>query len=522
MAKQSDLHEFDNVFRHVKSFGRYQVIGYLSINLLIFSLSSQWGGIVFALSSPGFHCANTTGNTTCEPNVCCDECTSYVFDGTFTSSVTKWNLICDRAYLGATIQSCFFVGMLIGSFVTGMVSDAWGRKECIFFCNALFIVSNTASAFVDCISFFAFLRFTVGFSMTGVMLTSYIYGVELAGPKKRTAAGIITYFYWSGSSVVFTLIAYLIRDWRYLLTATCLPNILLFPFWRLMPESPRWLIANNKLDEAENVLMKFGGKRGRPIDSDQLRKLIENIRIDQEEKENHAERHTPLDLLRTPKMRKWTLIMGFQWFSTALESFGILIFFTQLAGDPYLNYLILAIATVVRVPFTWVVFLKFGRRISYGGSVIFVGVVMLATYAVKDIPKATTAFAIIGFVLLDHIWSGVYLITSEIFPTVLRNTGQGTGSTIARIGAIIAPYVAMLSQIPSLGVIVPIVIFGALALIAGVMMNWIPETLYAPMHQTIEEAEAAKEDFGIPCCGNILDEDERMDEDKQLTRICLE
>lgn len=89
MAKHSDLHEFDDVFRHVKSFGRYQVIVYLSINLLVFSLTSQFGAIVFALSSPGFYCSNTKGNATCEPNKCCDECTSYVFDDTFTSSVSQ-------------------------------------------------------------------------------------------------------------------------------------------------------------------------------------------------------------------------------------------------------------------------------------------------------------------------------------------------------------------------------------------------------------------------------------------------
>lgn len=32
-------------------------------------------------------------------------------------------------------------------------------------------------------------------------------------------------------------------------------------------------------------------------------------------------------------------------------------------------------------------------------------------------------------------------------------------------------------------------------------MYWMPETLFAPMHQTTEEAEAAEEDFGIPYCG---------------------
>ena len=61
----------------------------------------------------------------------------YIFP--FFLLTCKWNLICDRAFLGATIQSCFFAGMLVGSIVTGMMSDAWGRKKCIFICNAIMV-----------------------------------------------------------------------------------------------------------------------------------------------------------------------------------------------------------------------------------------------------------------------------------------------------------------------------------------------------------------------------------------------
>ena len=45
------------------------------------------------------------------------------------------------------------------------------------------------------------------------------------------------------------------------------------------------------------------------------------------------------------------------------------------------------------------------------------------------------------------------------------------------------------------------VIFAVVALLAGILIYWIPETLFAPMHQTIEEAEVAEDDYGIPCCG---------------------
>jgi len=43
-------------------------------------------------------------------------------------------------------------------------------------------------------------------------------------------------------------------------------------------------------------------------------------------------------------------------------------------------------------------------------------------------------------------------------------------------------------------------IFAAVATIAGLLMYWIPETVFAPMHQTIEEAEAATDDYLLPCC----------------------
>jgi membrane protein insertase Oxa1/YidC/SpoIIIJ len=56
-----------------------------------------------------------------------------------------------------------------------------------------------------------------------------------------------------------------------------------------------------------------------------------------------------------------------------------------------------------------------------------------------------------------------------------------------------------------MGVELPAAVFGSLALIAGILMYWIPETLFSPMHQTIEAAEAAKEDFRIPCCSKPLD-----------------
>jgi hypothetical protein len=54
--------------------------------------------------------------------------------------------------------------------------------------------------------------------------------------------------------------------------------------------------------------------------------------------------------------------------------------------------------------------------------------------------------------------------------------------------------------LPGLSIAFPVTIFGIVALLAGVLMYWLPETLYSPMHQTIEAAEANEDDYNIPCC----------------------
>lgn len=46
----------------------------------------------------------------------------------------------------------------------------------------------------------------------------------------------------------------------------------------------------------------------------------------------------------------------------------------------------------------------------------------------------------------------------------------------------------------------PLVIFGVFGIIAGIMALWLPETRFSPMAQTVEQAEAWKEDYKIYCC----------------------
>ena len=86
-----------------------------------------------------------------------------------------------------------------------------------------------------------------------------------------------------------------------------------------MPESPRWLIARDCLDEAQTILESFGGKNEKTtVDSQALRSVIKKVREDQLARERKSKKYSLLDLLRSPKLRKWTSIICYQWYDCPL------------------------------------------------------------------------------------------------------------------------------------------------------------------------------------------------------------
>ena len=81
----------------------------------------------------------------------------------------------------------------------------------------------------------------------------------------------------------------------------------------MLPESARWLVVNGQVEKAYTVLKKFADKSGVTVGSDSLRDSLTKCYHGEAEAEANKIRHTPLDLLRTTRMRKRTLILWFNW-----------------------------------------------------------------------------------------------------------------------------------------------------------------------------------------------------------------
>ncbi|CAN7949195.1 unnamed protein product, partial [Ixodes pacificus] len=114
----------------------------------------------------------------------------------------------------------------------------------------------------------------------------------------------------------------------------------------------------------------------------------------------------------------------------------------DLGGNPYLNF---AIAGAVEFPayaISIVIIKRIGRRISQCGCMVLAGCSCLLTiFFSGQTLWLKIAFAMLGKFLITGSYGILYVYSAEIYPTVVRNVGMGSSSTIARLGAIIAPFV---------------------------------------------------------------------------------
>ena len=96
----------------------------------------------------------------------------------------------------------------------------------------------------------------------GMFVLPFLITVELLPTEKKTFVSMMINFPFVIGEALMCLIAMATRDYRYMHLAGYIPLIGLFPLWFLIPESPRWLLAKGRVEEAQEVI-KFGARCSR-------------------------------------------------------------------------------------------------------------------------------------------------------------------------------------------------------------------------------------------------------------------
>lgn len=155
------------------------------------------------------------------------------------------------------IVSAVLLGALIGSGVSGKITDILGRRKVLIGTAIIFIIGSVSSAFAPSIFWLIIGRIILGIAIGVGSFTAPLYLAEIAPFHIR---GLLV----SLNQLAITIgivLSYVIDfsfansgDWRWMLGLGVIPAIILLVGSLFLPESPRWMVLRGWNDKAREVL----------------------------------------------------------------------------------------------------------------------------------------------------------------------------------------------------------------------------------------------------------------------------
>uniref|UniRef100_A0A8B9L531 Major facilitator superfamily (MFS) profile domain-containing protein n=2 Tax=Astyanax mexicanus TaxID=7994 RepID=A0A8B9L531_ASTMX len=449
--------------------------------------------IIRNLSAQGFN-PEDVNLTSVELEKCTDGWT-YSKDVYQSTIVTEFDLVCDDEWKQPFTSSIYFIGVLCGSFFSGQISDRFGRKPVLFATMMVQTIFTFIQVFAPSWEVFSILFFIVGLGQISNYVAAFVLGTELLSGGVRvfySSLGVCLFF--AFGYMMLPLIAYLIRNWRMLLVALSVPGLIYIPLWWFIPESPRWLISQGRVEEAEAIVKNAARKNG-VLPPDIIFKKSE-----EEEKNTKPQKTKPenniLDLMRTSNIRRTTLILFLVWLTLSMGYFGLSLNTSRLHGDSYVNCFISAALEVPAYITSWLSLRYLPRKLSCPVSMLLGGGVLYFIQLVPpDLPALSVALEMAGKFGMAIGTALMFAYTGELYPTVLRNTAVGSCAMVSRVGSAVAPYFIHLSVYHKY---LPYILLGTLCVFSSLTTLFLPETFRRPLPETIDQMQK-RERINCPC-----------------------
>ncbi|XP_030053889.1 solute carrier family 22 member 13 [Microcaecilia unicolor] len=391
--------------------------------------------------------------------------------------ITEFDLVCERKEQHAISQSVFMAGLLIGGLVLGPLSDRIGRRPIILLSLLLQLIFGTGAAFVQDFYTYTALRCIMGIGIAGIFMNNLVLVTEWVGAAQRAHAAIISHVFFGFGLMALAGLAYLIRNWRFLLLVGSAPVALVFCYIWIIPESARWLLTQGKNEKAKKLLQKAASVNKKNIPEEMLLQLME-------EKKSTA--GNMLDLFRNKHLRKITLISFYLWFANSLVYYGLSLNVGSFGLNIYLTQLVFGVVEVLARIQAMFILGRYGRKKCQTACLFLSGIAcLIITVIPKDLPVVTTVLAVIGKLSSACSFSISYVYAAELFPTVVRQNGVGLSSVSARFGGITAPLINLLCIYHYA---IPMAIYGSSPVIAAALCFLLPETHNKELQDRTEEA----------------------------------
>ncbi|WP_438942919.1 MFS transporter [Paraburkholderia piptadeniae] len=341
-----------------------------------------------------------------------------------------------------------FIGMFFGSFFLGSLADRIGRRKAFTSYLIWYSAFSLLAAFSVNAGMLVICRFLTGVGVGALYPVADTFLSEIL-PKERR--GRLAAWAYTTSYVAVPLVGFLavwlnplhfgtIAGWRVILAIGCLGGVFVLFVQRRLPESPRWLLARGRTEEAHAALQRFALSAGVSVPA---------IR---EEAKSHQ--HPPglserIALLRrAPYAKRYFMLVVFHLFqafgyygfgtlaSIVVKSRGFDV--TDSTLFMALSFLGYPIGSLLSIPLlNWI-----ERRTLVISAILSIAVFGLG-FAYSDNTVLIVCFGVLTTCASNVFSNAYHVYQAEIFPARVRSTAIGSTYALSRIVSGSLPFVLL-------------------------------------------------------------------------------
>ena len=339
-------------------------------------------------------------------------------------------------------------GILLGALVGGRLADRFGRRRLFVGTLVWYAAFTVLTGLAPNLTSVYIFR---GLAALGVGAEYAIVNAAIAEfmpARLRGKANAAVMQFWPAGAVVAGLLAYFALNtldlpntssWRYIFGLGGLVALVVLFFRRRLPESPRWLVSQGRVEEAETIVTRLEAAAGTTGPPSQGRQVVQ---------ETPSFGAALRELLRDHRGR---LALG--CVLDLAEAFGYYGIFALL------SVVVLAKVNIAQadIPFFYIVgnlgalaggiaMTLIFDRIGHGRTIVLFyslaagGVALLAGATATGSAVTVTLAFVLSNALATGAWTAAYPTFTELFPTHLRGAGVGLSVAVGRIGAIVGVF----------------------------------------------------------------------------------